>query len=174
MKKILKNQIYHLLSYVILGILIITYIHNNYSGDKTIVGLTTIKWVIISWIAAGIFQFWILFFWRIELYYRRISKYFGDSGFLIFRIGFVIFAAIRLLPIIPVSLLSKNSMEINIPLKIILIAGTTPFIMWALFSVFFYFGINRAFGADHFYPEYRKKSLEKGAPLNTSLIRCIQ
>ena len=52
-------------------------------------------------------------------------------------------------------------MELNPVLRIILIVVTTPLILWAIYSVLFYFSINRAFGADHFFPEYKNKSLEK-------------
>ncbi len=160
MKKILKYQAYHLICYVLLGAILIITAKSQFYNQRTLLGITVYHWVIVSWIAAGVFQAWILFFWRYELYYGTVSRLFGKSGFPVFRAGFFLLGAVTLLPVIPVSFLTRNSMEIYFPFKMALILGTTPFILWAIYSVLFYFSINRAFGADHFFPEYRMKTLE--------------
>ena len=155
-KKIFKYQIYHLISFIILG-LIIFFVFQNFKNQKAQLFIFSLNQIIfISWISAGIFHAWILFFWRLEFYRGKIKKWFGKRRFLIFKIGFIIFGLTALLTIIPVSYLSKNTLQISLFLKIILLSLSTPFILWALYSVIFYFGINRAFGADHFFAEYRK------------------
>ncbi|MBN1409490.1 MAG: hypothetical protein JW969_01505 [Spirochaetales bacterium] len=161
MKKLFKHQTYHLAAYIILGALLILFPAITAGGSQTFWGLSALQWIILSWAAAGIFHAWVLFFWRLEYHYGKISEWFGKSGFLIFRIGFIISAAATLLPSIPVSYLTNNTFALPLPVKLILLIGTTPFILWAIYSVFFYFGINRAFGADHFFAEYRAKPLEK-------------
>ncbi len=160
-KKIFKRQAYHVLVYIILGIVFIYYSAHYTDHDKSLWGLTVHEWVIVSWIAAGLHQFWIVLFWRLELYYGVIKKIFGRGGFFIYKAGFVLFASVRLVAVIPASKLSARTLEINELLRWSLIGITTPFILWSILSVVLYFGINRAFGADHFFPEYRSMSLEK-------------
>ena len=160
MKKIFKNQSYHLLAYILLGAFLIQYSEQFYIDSIKVLGISAYNWVLFSWITAGVFQFWVMLFWRLEYHLGKISKWFGKSGFSIFRAGFIFFGIARLLSVIPISMATNNSFEMNIVIRLILIIGTTPFIIWGLFSVIKYFGINRAFGADHFFEEYRKKPLE--------------
>lgn len=160
MKKVLKYQIYHLAVYIFLTVILYRFSFKIDSQGK-VLGASALTWIYLSWIFAGIHQVWILFFWRLELYYKKISNTLGRKGFLIFKIGFVTFIFSRFIPIIPISLLTRNTLKLNYYMKTIIIIGTTPFILWTAFSVIFYFGINRTFGADHFFVEYRSKNLEK-------------
>ena len=89
------------------------------------------------------------------------GAWFGPAGFTIFRIGFVAFASCRLLLLIPISMATAETASVPRTLSVGLIVVTTPFILWGLYSVFAYFGANRAFGADHFDPAYRQGILEK-------------
>ncbi len=165
MKKIFTYQIYHLLIFLLLGAALYLYAKACFTGGDLFLGLSAVHWVIFSWISAGIFQTWIFLFWRLEFYYGKIGALFGKTGFLIFRIGFVLFSHAAFLPVLPLSFLTKNTVEPGAVLKpvlqSVLILGTAPFILWGLYSVVRYFGINRAFGADHFFPEYRSGILEK-------------
>lgn len=160
MAKILKNQQYQLLAYIILGgVLYIVTWEESVVGPKSF-GLAAYQWIIFSWIFAGVFQFWIAICWRLEFHQQTLSKLFGQAGFLIFRVGFVTFGALRFLPLFPISFLTVNTLPIPNGLRLILIILSTPFILWGMYSVAFYFGLNRAFGADHFDPSYRTKTLE--------------
>ncbi len=161
MKKLFKYQGYHLLAYIILGLFLLFICSETEESKKTIWRMTANQWVLFSWIFAGIFQAWIFIFWRLELYYGKIKKWFGNSGFPVFRAGFVLLGSLRLLPIIPISVLTGNTIEINNWISYALILITTPLILWCMYSVTFYFGINRLFGADHFYSKYREGTLEK-------------
>ena len=162
MKNIFKKQIYHLLAYVILGGVLIVFVYYVRPDDSLrILGLTAVNWIVLSWIFAGIFLFWIMMFWRLELYAGKIGKWFGSRGFLIFKTGFTILGMCRFLSLIPASMASSASLNIPAAFRLGFIFGTVPFVLWGLYSVIFYFGINRAFGADHFFPEYKNKSLEK-------------
>lgn len=160
MNRILKRQGYHLLSYIAIGVLLY-FTAVKLPGHSRLWGLSTSQWILFSWILAGIFQMWILLFWRLELYYGRISAWMGRSGFSIFRLGFILLGLGRLLPLIPISLSTAHTMSVSLYVTIPIIVATTPFIIWGLYSVVFYFGINRAFGADHFDPAYRSGTLEK-------------
>ncbi len=160
-KSILKNQAYHLLAWLVIGALLYFAAEHFSAKESSIRGLSTFSWILISWIFAGLHQAWIVFFWRMELYTGKISRWLGKSGFLIFRIGFIVFSLIRLFPVIPVSLSTANTMSIPPYVTIPIIVISIPFILWGLYSVIFYFSVTRAFGADHFDPSYRKGTLEK-------------
>jgi hypothetical protein len=51
--------------------------------------------LILSWVFAGLHQGWVWFFWRMELHRGRIRAWFGERGFLLLRVGFVLFASSR-------------------------------------------------------------------------------
>jgi hypothetical protein len=123
--------------------------------------LTASTWILVSWAFAGIHQGWIWFFWRMELHRGRIRLWFGERGFLLFRVGFVLFASVRLLAIIPVALATPQTVSLARWLSLGLIVLSTPPILWGLFSVVAYFGLTRAFGADHFDPVFRGGKLEQ-------------
>ncbi len=161
MSKVLRYQGYHLLFYVVIGALLYASILQFPDGDRLVWGLSAREMILLSWIFAALHQGWIAFFWRTELYLGKIGAWFGPAGFTIFRIGFVTFASARLLLLIPISLATADTAAIPRALSVGLIVVTTPFILWGLYSVFAYFGANRAFGADHFDPAYRQAALEQ-------------
>lgn len=161
MSRVLRNQGYHLLLYIVIGAVLYAAIMQFPDGRAKIWGLSARDMILLSWIFAGLHQGWIAFFWRTELYTGRISAWLGRAGFSVFRAGFITFASCRLLLLIPISLLTAQTASIPRALSIALIVLTTPFILWGLYSVVAYFGLNRAFGADHFDPAYRHGSLEK-------------
>ena len=161
-QKFFQNQGYHLLAWVIIGsILYLESRRYNISGTMRIWGWSAGKWLFLSWVFAALHQGWVWFFWRLELYRGKITDRFGPGGFLGYRIGFVLFASVRLFPLVPISLATERSLLIPRWLSFALIVITMPFIIWGLFSVVMYFGINRAFGADHFEERYREGGLEK-------------
>lgn len=161
MARIFKYQGYHLLAYLAIGAVLYFATIQFPDGHRKIWGLSTRELILLSWIFAALHQGWIVFFWRTELYLGKISAWFGRRGFLIFRIGFVTFALCRLLLLIPISLSSAQTASIPRGASVALIVVTTPFILWGMYSVLVYFGVTRAFGADHFDPAYRNAPLER-------------
>ncbi|MDH3230129.1 MAG: hypothetical protein OEN55_10080 [Alphaproteobacteria bacterium] len=161
MARVFRYQGYHLLLYVAIGAALYAAVVQFPDGDPQVWGLSAREMILLSWTFAALHQGWIVFFWRTELYYGKISAWFGPAGFAIFRIGFVAFASCRLLLLIPISMATAETASIPRVVSVALIAVTTPFILWGLYSVFVYFGATRAFGADHFDPAYRKGSLEQ-------------
>lgn len=166
MDKVLKNQGYHLLGFIVIGTLLYWAAMQFPDDQGRQWGLPSGSWMLISWVFAGVFQAWIAFFWRFELYLGKISAWIGDAGFLYFRIGFVLLGIARFLPLIPISQSTARTLPLPSILPIALIIVTTPPIIWTLYSVFFYFGVTRVFCADHFDPAYRSKSLEKRGIFN--------
>jgi hypothetical protein len=161
-RKIFHRQHYHLLVWLILGSLL--YFEGRCyvcSISPEVWGMTAPNWLAVSWILAALHQGWVWFFWRQELYRGKISTWFGPAGFLVYRIGFVLLGSVRMLCLIPISIATPNTIWTSRWLSVGLIVITTPFILWGLYSVFVYFGANRAFGADHFDASYRGGKLEK-------------
>ncbi len=161
MKQLFHRQSYHLLGYAVLGAFLLFVARRMAPGEEEILGLTARNWILFSWIFAGLFHAWILLFWRLELYYGVVSGAMGSFGFLLFRGGFIILGGSALLPLLPISRLTAGSSGLDPFLSLLLILITTPLILWGLYSVVFYFGLTRAFGADHFDPSYRSGTLEK-------------
>jgi len=160
MKKVFKYQSYHLAVFLVLGS-ILWFLSASLPDDERVFGIGVHSWIWISWSAVGVFHAWVVVFWRLELHFRKISEWFGASGFTLFRIGFVGFAGTGFLALLPIAFLTHNTVSIDPRLKFALIAITTAGALWTLYSVFVYFGPNRAFGADHFFEEYRNKPLER-------------
>ena len=159
--KIFEYQGYHLLAFVLLGGVLYWTTKVYPDGQNRVAGLSTSQWIWFSWIFAGIFQFWVAFFWRRELYGGRISAHLGKAGFLFFRIGFVVFGLARLLPVVPIALTSRHSASIPEWIAVPFLLLTIPLSLWGLYCATFYFGLTRASGADHFLPGYRGANLEK-------------
>lgn len=161
MKRFFQYQIYHLVGCLSIGVLLYFALAHFPPGEPRSGSPSARDLIIISYVFAAVHHGWVWFFWRMELYFGKISAWFGPAGFTIYRIGFVAFALIRLLLLIPVSYLTAATAELPRLLSIGLIVVTMPLIFWALYSVLFYFGLNRAFGADHFDPDYLRGELEK-------------
>jgi len=87
------------------------------------------------------------------LFYKGITKFFGDNGFKYYKVGFAILIISR--PILIILLSISNSMTIDIGNTISYLASFFLIIpaIYGQYSVFKYFGINKAFGLDHFEPE---------------------
>jgi len=160
MTRVLKNQGYHLLAFVAVGALLYAVVTQLPDAEARAWGLTVPRMILLSWLSAGLHQGWIFFFWRMEYYHGKIGAWLGPAGFTIYRFGFVTLAAARLLLLIPISVATAHSASIPSAVAALLIVVSTPFILWGFYSVYAYFGVNRAFGADHFDPAYRGGTLE--------------
>jgi hypothetical protein len=161
-RKIFEKQAYHLLVWIVLGGVLYLESRQYFdSGTARIWGLSAAKWLLVSWVLAALHQGWVWFFWRLELYGGKIMGWFGPGGFLIYRIGFVLLALARILAIIMVALATAGTLAAPRWLSMGFIVITTPFILWGIYSVAAYFGVTRAFGADHFDEKYRGGALEK-------------
>jgi len=161
MSKVLKNQGYHLLVFLAIAIVLYVTVIQFPEGDRRMWGLSAREATPLSLVFAALHQGWVVFFWRMEYFHGKIHAWFGPAGFTIYRIGFVTFALGRLLLLIPISVATARTASIPSALSAALVVVSTPFILWGLYSVYAYFGVNRAFGADHFDPAFRGGTLEK-------------
>ena len=161
MNKVLKNQGYHLLGYVVIGTFLAATAGQFPERHNHFWGLSALEWIAVSWILAGVHQAYIAFLARLELYLGKIRAWFGSDGFPIFKVGFFLLSLTRLATVIPISLATVNTLPVPRSVSVALIVVTAPFILWTFYSFVFYFGIDRAACADHFDPAYRGGALEK-------------
>ncbi len=125
-------------------------------------GIGTWTWF---WVAVEIpiaHQLYVWFFWRTELHHGLITRVFGGAGFAIYALGFTIFLVGRGVAIIALAAASHDTiyiapalLKLLKPLAIVLLIPT----LYLAYSVVRYFGIFRAFGADHFDEAYRSKPM---------------
>ncbi len=121
-------------------------------------GLSTQTWLWIA-IAVPVFhQILVWVIWRGELYHGWMTKAFGQNGFTLYKVLFTVFFALR-----PVSVLLlgvSNFGTLACPPGLMLVVAVIlliPFV-YTMFSVLRYFGMDRAYGIDHFEPErYRSQ-----------------
>jgi len=154
--KVFNKQFWHLLSLAVLLPILIVVINKN-EIDILYGGLWHVEtyiWMIAAILAPIAHQIYVLICWRSELYYQSISKLFGrKTGFKLYKIGFVIFILARVVTIVILAVSNEGTLYINPTLAYILAVLLTIPGIYLFFSVFKYFGMDRAFGIDHFEPE---------------------
>ncbi len=116
-------------------------------------GLPTLAWLTLAVADPVAHQILVAFFWRAELYGGRISARFGrEGGFRLYKILFTLFFAGRLVTIILVGMANYRSLDLTpliaYPLSLLLFLPAA----YLFYSVDHYFGMDRAYGIDHFDP----------------------
>jgi hypothetical protein len=124
-------------------------------------GISSQTWLWIAITIPVLHQVSVALLWRAELYYHKMTKWFGDEAFSVFRIIFTILFVGRPITLILLGISNRGTLPLN------------PFVAYALalllflpfaytmYSVFHYFGVDRAYGIDHFDPSYRHKPFVK-------------
>ena len=155
-----EKQSWHFLSLVVLlaGAAVIA---QGTALSGQLWGINTQVWLWIAIAVPVIHQIFVWAFWRLELHHGLIKGWFGDKGFSIYKIGFTILFAARPISILLLGI--SNSDTLTCPpammyamAVIVLIPGA-----YTMYSVVHYFGIDRAYGIDHFDPSYRDKPFVK-------------
>ncbi|MGD8402537.1 MAG: methyltransferase [Anaerolineales bacterium] len=124
-------------------------------------GISTLAWLWIAIAVPVVHQIFVWLFWRLELHHSMITSWFGESGFPIYKIGFTILFAARPISILVLGISNYNTLTCPPDLMyaaavILLIPG-----IYTMYSVVHYFGIDRAYGIDHFDPAYHDKPFVK-------------
>lgn len=156
--KILQYQFWHLL-FLVLSFVILKWLMNMNLIDLSggLWGIETKTWFFIAILSPIVHQIYVVICWRLELYNQLISKTFGKQlGFKLYKIGFAILILSRIVTITLLAFSSQHTFEFN-PIVIYALS----FILFLLsaylfYSVIRYFGMDRAFGIDHFEPENSK------------------
>jgi len=124
-------------------------------------GISSMTWLWIAIAVPIIHQIFVWLFWRLELHHGLITSWFGESRFSIYKIGFTILFAARPISILLLGISNYNTLTCPPALMyaaavILLVPG-----IYTMYSVVHYFGIDRAYGIDHFDPSYRSKPFVK-------------
>ncbi len=162
--KILKHQIWHLVSLVVLICAIQIYIISNPDILRgCYLNVSTNFWFWLAIVIPVVHQIYVFLIWRFELYKRTFTTRFGlRKAFQIFAAGFSFLFVSRLLVIIFLAISSKDSLQ-TIPVIAYFIALLiTPVVLFLFYSVKKYFTFERAFGIDHFDKNYCEPFVKKG------------
>ena len=157
--KIFKHQQWHILILGGLLFILCSYLETDttvLNGDLW--GISTLTWATFAILAPIIHQCYVLVCWRSELHYQGLSRLFGKNGFKFYKTGFSILAFSRPVLIVLLAISSSMTLSVNPTLSSVLSGLLLIPAVYLFYSVKKYFGFDRAFGIDHFYPEeYRLK-----------------
>ena len=155
--KLFKFQGWHLLW---LGLLLLA-VSLMINKDPNLVvgqlwGIGSSTWLWLAILAPVAHQFYVAFCWRYELYFQGITQQFGDRGFRIYKVGFAILILSRVLLVVLLAVSNTGTLDISFPVAALLSGLMILPVIYLFYSVFTYFGIDKAFGIDHFKPELVK------------------
>jgi hypothetical protein len=120
-------------------------------------GISTRTWLWIAIAVPVLHQIVVALLWRAELYHHKLTEWFGDKAFSVFKIIFTVLFIGRPITLILLGISNAGTLTWNPWLAYALaLLLFLPF-AYTMYSVFHYFGIDRAFGIDHFDPSYRDK-----------------
>jgi hypothetical protein len=106
-------------------------------------------------------QVYVWFFWRAELHRGLVTRWFDDRGFFTYQVGFTILFLARAVFIILLGIANRNTLDWHPALAYSLAGVLFVPAAYTMFSVLNYFGIERAYGIDHFDSSYRDKPFVK-------------
>ncbi len=152
--KVLQHQHWHIL--ILFGLL--AGIYYLLSIDYAILegslwGISTTNWLLIALMVPILHQIYVLVFWRLELHYKLITKNLGKQAFSLYKAGFTILILARPASLICLAISNAWTLELNSELTYILSLAFLLPAAYLGYSIRKYFGIDRAFGIDHFQPE---------------------
>ena len=124
-------------------------------------GIGTQNWLWIAVATPVLHQVAVALLWRAELYHHKMTELFGDKAFSVFRVIFVILFIGRPLTLILLAISNMNTLLLDPVIAYVLAAILFIPFAYTMYSVFYYFGVDRAYGIDHFDPSYRNKPFVK-------------
>jgi hypothetical protein len=153
-----QAQHYLLLAVLLLGVYFLA------KGDVLagqLWGIPSQTWLWIAIAVPVLHQVTVALLWRAELYHHKMTKWFGDKAFSVFQIIFTILFIGRPITLILLAISNRRTLLLN-PMFAYALALLLflPF-AYTMYSVFHYFGLDRAYGIDHFDPSYRHKPFVK-------------
>lgn len=125
-------------------------------------GISTSVWLWIAVAVPVVHQIVVPLIWRGQLYHKWMTNAFGENGFLVYKIIFTILFVARPVSLILLGISNRNTLPL--PPIVAYLLALILFIpaAYGMYSVIRYFGIDRAYGIDHFEPEvYRNKPFVK-------------
>lgn len=156
-----KKQGWHLLFLVILLVGVAALARGDVLTGQ-LWGISTQAWL---WIAIAVpvaHQIIVGVIWRGQLYHNWMKNVFGENGFFVYKIIFTILFVARPISIILLGISNRNTLPLDPILAYVLAVILFIPAAYGMYSVVHYFGIDRAYGIDHFEPEiYRDKPFVK-------------
>ena len=154
-----QGQHYFLLIVLLLGVYFLA------TGDVLsgqLWGISTQTWLWIAIATPVIHQIFVAFGWRGELYHHTMTEWFGDKAFLVYKVFFTILFIGRPVTLILLGISNANTLNLNPAISYaVAVILFIPF-AYTMYSVAHYFGMDRAYGIDHFDPSiYKDKSFVK-------------
>lgn len=146
------RQIYHLL-FLVLALAILCFLP-PLSGQ--LIEIPSSTWFLISIATPIIHQIYVLLCWRLELYYKTISRRKGELGFKLYVVGFFILFFSRFITLWALAISTSDTLTLANEIRFTIITIFALLAGYTMYSVARYFGFRRAAGADHFFEEYRK------------------
>ncbi len=124
-------------------------------------GISTQTWFWIAVATPILHQIVVALLWRAELYHHKMTDWFGERAFPVFKVVFAVLFIARPITLILLGISNANTLNLNPAFAYILaVILFFPF-AYTMYSVFHYFGIDRAYGIDHFDASYRTKPFVK-------------
>ena len=125
-------------------------------------GISTQAWLWIAVATPVLHQIIVVLIWRAELYHHKMTDWFGNRAFSVYKVIFTILFVGRPITVILVGISNGDTLGWNSTLAYTLAIVLFIPAAYTFYSVFNYFGMDRAYGEDHFKPdEYRNKPFVK-------------
>jgi len=119
-------------------------------------GVSTQTWLWIAIATPVLHQIVVALLWRAELYHHKMTEWFGDKAFSIYKVIFTILFVGRPVTLILLGISNANTLNLNPVISYsIAVILFIPF-AYTMYSVVHYFGMDRAYGIDHFDPSIYK------------------
>ncbi|HUF00732.1 MAG TPA: methyltransferase [Anaerolineales bacterium] len=146
-----KKQAQHYLLLIVL-LVSVTFLATGDMLSGQLWGISTQTWLWIAVATPVLHQIVVALLWRAELHHRKMTDWFGDKAFPVYKVIFTILFVGRPITLILLGISNAYTLDLNSTLANVL-AGILfiPF-AYTMYSVVHYFGINRAYGMDHFDP----------------------
>jgi hypothetical protein len=154
-----QGQHYILLLILLLGVYFLA-TGDVVSGQLWDVGTQTWLWIAVA--VPVLHQIVVALLWRAELHHRKMTGWFGERGFPIYKAIFTVLFVGRPVSLILLGISNANTVDLNPALAYALAAVLLIPFAYTMYSVARYFGIDRAYGEDHFKPDvYRNQPFVK-------------
>lgn len=160
--KVLEHQQWHAL--ILIGLLFLLYTATTDASvlQGQLFGLGTSQWFIFCLLSAILHQIYVLVCWRLELYHNSLSNLFGEQAFKRFKVGFALLILSRPVTVVLLAISNAYTLKMNTTISYVVSGILTIPVVYLAYSVRTFFGIDRAFGIDHFDPEtYKQSSMVK-------------
>lgn len=130
-------------------------------GAGEFLGLSTMTWAAIAVADAVLHQVYVWLCWRAELHGQNLTRWFGKRAFAVYAAGFTLLFAARPVLVFALGWSNRGTLEIHPWLGYGAALVLAVPVVYLMISVRRYFTFRRAFGIDHFEPQYRTLPMER-------------